>query len=73
MSKPPFYIVWCPSCPTPPRARHDTRDSAEREAARLARLNRGSEFFVMRAITSTRAADLEVVEFAPHDISEIPL
>ena len=63
----PFWLVWCPIGAQPPRHRHPTRESAEVEAARLARTALGVEFFVveptLRLVTyrteEQRFADLE--------------
>ncbi|HEX6216712.1 MAG TPA: hypothetical protein VFZ38_17880 [Vicinamibacterales bacterium] len=44
-----FWIVWCPTHGTPPRVKHPSIQTALHEAERLARMNPGSEFFVMGA------------------------
>jgi len=45
-----FWLVWCPNGLRPPTYRHDTHESAEQEAVRLARLNPGKEFYVLAAL-----------------------
>ena len=44
-----FYLVWNPGRDVPKR-RHDTIDDARKEARRLAELQPGEEFFVLRAV-----------------------
>lgn len=56
-----FFLVWSPTGPTPPKHRHSTRETAKAEAERLARLNRGAEFFVLVA------TDRLVVDDVKHD------
>jgi hypothetical protein len=46
MSAPPFYLVWCENGGEP-RQKHDTLQSAEREAERLAKVHPGMPFCVM--------------------------
>jgi hypothetical protein len=54
----PFYLVWSPTGPTPPRVRHASRAEAKAEAERLARINRGTEFFVVCATDRLLVDDL---------------
>jgi hypothetical protein len=63
MKTSPFWIVWCPTGPTPPRMRHNNRPSAEAERDRLARVHVGHEFFVLRAESSAKKIDVEVTRF----------
>lgn len=44
-----FWMVWSPSGRSPTH-RHYSREAADLEAARLARLAPGSEFFVLKAV-----------------------
>jgi len=44
-----MYLVWSPSGGYPMR-QHDSISSAQDEARRLAELNKGQEFIVLRAI-----------------------
>lgn len=46
-----FFVVWCPEGVTPPKVKHASRVSAEREAERLAHANHGSLFFVLSAVS----------------------
>ena len=57
-----FYMVFSPTGTTPPRARHSTEQEAIAEATRLASTHRGSEFFVMRAISRASAPPTVLVE-----------
>ena len=45
-----------------PSVRHSSIDSAEREAERLAKLNAGQQFFVLEAVKSVKAGDVEWTE-----------
>jgi hypothetical protein len=59
-----FFIVWNPDGPTNPRQRHDTFSSAASEAARLARVHPGADFFVMEAHRRCRTVDpIEIEDF----------
>lgn len=66
----PFWLVWNPTG-FPPKYKHSSVESAEAEAARLARCNPGQEFFVLRPVSSTEKSDLTVRRFAPAD-QDIP-
>ncbi len=44
-----FWLVWCPTGPTPPTYRHETHLSASQEAERLSREHQGKEFYVLEA------------------------
>jgi hypothetical protein len=46
-----FWIVWSPEGDRPPRHRHDSYESARREAERLARENPGRRFYAMMAMS----------------------
>lgn len=63
-----FYMV---SGVGPSRVRHDSLDSAEREAVRLARENPGIEFFVMASIRAFVKDDVRQVEILDRD-ADIP-
>ncbi len=63
MTEQTFYVVWCPEHGLP-RQRHDTRDRAVIEAKRLARMNPGSTFIVMAAVSAVKVRDpVEEVEY----------
>ncbi len=62
-----FFLVW--NGAGSPTYRHETKQSAEREADRLARLNRGVNFFVLQSSSERVVDDLRVIE---HDLEELP-
>lgn len=51
-----FWLVWSPQGARPPLVRHRTYRGAVSEAERLARLNPGSEFFVVQALSVSMVA-----------------
>lgn len=53
MNKKTSYYVWNPAN-RPPMFAHPTREAAEKEAERLAKLNPGEEFVVLRSIASVQ-------------------
>ncbi len=59
-----FYLVWNPAGPYGghPTVRHDTLDSARREAERLASLNPGQEFHVLLSVGTARNVAVQYVE-----------
>lgn len=64
-----FFVVWEPQN-GPPIVKHDSYESAKREAMRLARANRGRRFYVLQ---SRAHAVLDEVQFVEHDDGcEIP-
>lgn len=44
----PFWIIWNPNGPTPPRVQFDSLAEAEKAAKNMARLHPGQEFYVMQ-------------------------
>lgn len=56
----PFWLVWNPEGRAPTH-KHDSPQSAAREAERLARLNPGQEFVVLKATASVKVRDVEWV------------
>ena len=56
-----FWMVWCEGGSAPTRP-HATRESAEQEAGRLARANRGQTFVVLRSASEFVADDLRRTE-----------
>lgn len=44
-----FWMVWSPQGRAP-TFKHTSKDSADTEAARLAKLNPGNQFFVLKAV-----------------------
>lgn len=61
-----FFLVYSPHGVTPPTVEHPTHKLAFAECYRLAKLNPGADFYVMRSasrpITRTIAAQLEAAE-----------
>lgn len=45
-----FWMVWSPNSGLAPTAKHATGDSAVKEADRLAALNPGQRFYVLKAL-----------------------
>ena len=68
-----FWMVWNPEG-SQPRAKHYSRESADREAARLATIHPGQEFYVLKCVGGVMADIPPVENFkmvkADHD--EIP-
>lgn len=50
MNPAPFWIVWSPEGSRPPRYRHNSVNTAEAEARRLAAEHPGQDFYVARII-----------------------
>jgi hypothetical protein len=46
-----FWLVWCPTGPTPPRVAHSSCAAATKAAELLALQCRGHKFFVMKALS----------------------
>lgn len=67
-----FWLVWCPTGAAPPRYRHSSRASAEREAERLARLNAGKEFFVLEPRFGVTFSAVRATYQAPVSDDEVP-
>ena len=71
-----FWMVWCENG-NAPTYQHPTYESADREASRLARLNRGSVFFVLRCVggrvmPQPQASEIEVIYQAGESAGERP-
>lgn len=60
MNEKHFWMVWCPA-KYAPTFRHETELAARAEAARLARLNPGNEFFVLESTSSARCTEPQVI------------
>ena len=56
-----FWLVWNPQGHAPTR-QHDTRDSAKREAERLARANRGQRFIVLQSMSECVVDEVQHIE-----------
>lgn len=59
-----FWLVWNPQGCAPQR-RHDTEEDASHEAERLARLNRGARFIVLRPVREVVVDDVQRFEYEP--------
>lgn len=59
-----FWMVWTPSG-FPPNYKHESEHGAIQEAERLARINRGSTFIVLRATAARRSDDLIRINLDP--------
>lgn len=69
----PFFLVWCEGG-NYPRFKHETRELAEAEAARLAGLNPSSEFHVL-GVMSTIVTSPDIVgrRFDPNRLKPQPV
>lgn len=64
-----FWFVWCAER-LPPNHKHDSLQSAETEAERLAKFNRSQTFVVLEAISAYKIDNLVRIDFDQD--SEIP-
>lgn len=64
MSMPRFWMVL--GCGTPVY-RHSSKESAVKEAERLAMLSPGDEFVVLEAIAACKKSDVQWREFEPEE------
>lgn len=73
MSPPsPFWLVWNPQGNNP-TFRHHSREAAQAEAERLARLAPGQRFYVLAALSVTHKVDVQTTHFDIMDlIDEVP-
>ena len=69
--RPAFWMVWNPQGHAPTKD-HLTRQSAEREADRLARLNRGQRFIVLQSVSERVVDDVQVIAHVPDEADDIP-
>ena len=65
--RPAFWLVWNPQGQAPTR-QHENKASAEREAERLARANRGQRFIVLQSIGERVVDDVQVIEHVGDDL-----
>lgn len=66
--RPAFWMVWNPQGHAPTH-QHETKRSAEIEAERLARANRGQRFIVLQSIGERVVDDVQRIE---HVGDELP-
>ncbi|MFG1304206.1 hypothetical protein V5F34_08705 [Xanthobacter autotrophicus] len=64
-----FFLVWNPNGMGPPRYRHGTKESAEKEALRLAGENPGQTFHVLENIGTAKT---QAAVFTPVEASAAP-
>jgi hypothetical protein len=69
-----FWMVWCEGGGTP-TVRHQSYQSADAEASRLARLNRGQVFYVLRCVggrvmPAPQPSEIEVIYQAGESAGE---
>lgn len=62
MSLKPFFVVWNPATGYT-KFKHPTQEAADKEAERLARENRNSEFLVMAPVARFKAVDVTKEKF----------
>lgn len=68
----PFWLVWNPQGANP-TMRHDSREAAQSEAERLARIAPGQRFYVLAALSVTEKVDVRTTHFDIMDlIDEVP-
>jgi len=60
----PFWLVWNPSAGCP-LYKHSSLESAEVEAQRLARMNRGQEFIVLESVSGHSVMDVVSTDLRP--------
>lgn len=63
----PFWIVWGGSPNGIPVVRHDSLATAQSEAERLARCNRGTEFYVLSSVSKCKVSDVIYTDLRPSD------
>jgi hypothetical protein len=66
-----FWLVWNPNGKYPPKRRHTTRDSAIKEAFRMAREVPGDQFFVLESCGAAQRTDVQWLSARDAD-EEIP-
>ncbi|PPB85715.1 hypothetical protein [Acinetobacter soli] len=64
-----FFMVWCEQG-FDPKFKHESLDSAEREAKRLALNNPGKQFHVLQSYSTFEQPEL--VKRTVHDRNDIP-
>ena len=69
--RPAFWLVWNPQREAPTR-QHHTKRSAEIEAERLARLNRGQRFVVLQSVNERVVDDVQVIAHVAQDDDGAP-
>lgn len=65
-----FYIIWTPNHSKSPTVQHGTHGQALTEAKRLARQNRGAQFYVCKAVDRMVVDDVQHTPLTDPD--EIP-
>lgn len=67
----PFWMVWNPNGHAP-TFRHPSKESAEREAERLARANPDRTFVVLESVCARRVDSMICIDLRPTAEDEIP-
>lgn len=69
---PPFWVVWNPQGNNP-TMRHQSREAAQDEAERLARINPGQNFYVLASLSVSFKSDVTTTHFDVMElIDEVP-
>ncbi len=71
MRKKPFFLVWNPEAGYV-KYQHDSKESAEAEAERLAFMHKGQEFIVLCPLSSFKKIEIQKESFDYTDGDEIP-
>ena len=66
----PFWILWCPTGPTPPRVRFSTEKQALKVAEKMAAEHPGQEFFVLLTVARSVRREVTTERF---DMAPVPL
>lgn len=66
-----FWLVWNPKGRSP-SMEHRTYESAETEAKRLARINRGETFIVLESVVAVCVDDVKMIDLRPEFNDGIP-
>ena len=63
----PFWLVWNDRGGAP-TYKHDTEQSARNEAERLARINQGQSFHVLRVVGTAARNDIAWTQYHPDEV-----
>lgn len=67
MREEPFWIVWGGDRNGIPVVRHESVESARLEAERLARSNRGAEFYILSSVGKCAVSDINYTDLRPFE------
>lgn len=73
----PFWIIWCPDGPTPPRVKYTSEVEAVSVAEKMALRHPGQVFYVLLTVARSVKRDVHTERFAQpntgsYDDDEIP-